>query len=577
LSGTVIKILFEEEFDMKTGKMTIGALCLSLTIAAGVFAIDVSAITDKKLNESQFKGVKITAQNFPDSEVRRSLARIDKDNDGVLSQYEQENINNYEWNSNGSFENDFYSYCYLCITTTKNAIDLRGLSKLKYVTRLELRTDKERKLKVKNFSEVNKMNVDGLVFTKCKINKLDISNAKKLNFIKVTCSSEAGFSTKISNLTINNNPELVQVSIIVDKVKIDNCKKLERLYFDSTKKVDLSKLTKLSALSIKGDNFDNINLTKNKELQMLDVCADNLKNIDLSKNAKLQSVSFDKCKKLEKIKLVNKKSLREVNVSGCKKLKEVDVEKNPDLEELTISEGSNKLSVVVKNNKNLYTLELKNVKYKKLDLSGNERLGVLNLENDGLKELKLGRLPALWYLKCNDNELKKLDLSGYNKLHVLICDNNKIKKLNLSKNKKVGSVSCKNNRISKLDCSKLSKLDELKCDGNNIEKLDLSNNSKIKYVSAESCGLKTIVFPYDAEMQDLNLKNNNIEQIDLSNILELPALNIYNNPIKILDVPLTLKISKISGNRDLQVTGQREIREFTLSREDGKTLYFDCE
>ncbi|MCR5836127.1 MAG: hypothetical protein K6G88_06465 [Lachnospiraceae bacterium] len=92
----------------------------------------------------------------------------------MFSLYEQANIDNVECNVE-----KYYVEKTLCINTSNITIDLRGISKLKKIKELELRTKKSTKLKIKNFSEINKMGVESLVFSNCKISKLNISNMKK--------------------------------------------------------------------------------------------------------------------------------------------------------------------------------------------------------------------------------------------------------------------------------------------------------------------------------------------------------------------------------------------------------------
>ena len=305
---------------MRTKKTLIGAFCLSMILTAGVFQSNVSAVTDKEFNESQFKGVKITKQNFPDSEVRKTLKKYDTNEDGLFSFYEQANILNM-------IEGYDLFDDYLCIHTTNKTIDLKGISKLKKVKKIEIRSENRAKLKIKNFKELRKTKVEYLMFTDCKIDKIDISNMSSLKEIYTNMYRNIA---KINRVTIGNNPQLEVVIMTANNVKFGKCKKIDDVYLQKVKAVDIRKLKNLKKIYINSEKISKLDLKNNKELTKIEIYAPNLKNIGFSnKYTKLKKIDMYTCGNMKKVKFVNMKNLKKVKIGGCKNLKELDIENNP--------------------------------------------------------------------------------------------------------------------------------------------------------------------------------------------------------------------------------------------------------
>lgn len=79
--------------------------------------------------------------------------------------------------------------------------------------------------------------------------------------------------------------------------------------------------------------------------------------------------------------------------------------------------------------------------------------------------------------------LDSLDVSKNQKLKVLNCDDNQLASLNVSKNQKLDGLYCCGNRLASLDVSGNQKLTSFDCTDNQLTSLDISKNRKLEWLN----------------------------------------------------------------------------------------------
>ena len=93
---------------------------------------------------------------------------------------------------------------------------------------------------------------------------------------------------------------------------------------------------------------------------------------------------------------------------------------------------------------------------------------------------------AVRELTVNLQALSSLEVSGNEKLQVLNCYKNKLTSLDLSKNKELTDLTCRNNQLTRLDLTANGKLQLLDCAVNNLADLKLNPSAPLQKVNLSS-------------------------------------------------------------------------------------------
>ncbi len=102
---------------------------------------------------------------------------------------------------------------------------------------------------------------------------------------------------------------------------------------------------------------------------------------------------------------------------------------------------------------NLYNLWLNDNTISEIDLSQNNRVKFIFIENNNLSEIAVTNMPNLEKLELSGNTISTLDVSNNQQLQFLILDDNTITALDVSNNPELFTLEVLNNP---LDCIKVS-------------------------------------------------------------------------------------------------------------------------
>ena len=207
-------------------------------------------------------------------------------------------------------------------------------------------------------------------------------------------------------------------------------------------------------------------------------------------------------------------------------------------------------------------------------------LETLECDGSGLTSLDVSMFKNLTSLSCRQNKLKTLDVSGLTNLKTLYCNDNQLTSLDVSKNKELTELDCAWNQLKTLDVSGLKKLEELNCSGNELFTLKRDGATAITWLYCSNTKLKSLdlrgltklkrLYSYGGELVSLNLSgltnlvtvycdDNKLKTLDVSGLTNLESLECNDNLLTSLDVSgnKNLKYLSCSSNKltSLKLTG----------------------
>ena len=160
---------------------------------------------------------------------------------------------------------------------------------------------------------------------------------------------------------------------------------------------------KINVFSVSDIRMKRIDVTKLTNLTTLTVSGTGLSTIDISKATKLT----------------------ELNLEG-NNLSSVDMSNNPDLWMVILS--NNKLTDIdLSNNKSVGWLHANGNEIETINLDGMSKLSELNLSDNMISEIDLSDCSSLYTFACENNKLKTIDLNGLRNLKIVYLYGNEFR------------------------------------------------------------------------------------------------------------------------------------------------------
>ena len=388
------------------------------------------------------------------------------------------------------------------------------------------------------FLEINKTPIESLDLNICaKLVEFhcDDSKLKNLKFDK--CKELKDISTEknlLKSLSIDNMPNLTRVECgnnVIEQLSIKNCPLLKDLSssynpMSNLEIISCNKLTDLYTnslvpLNIKysghGTNIKQLNITVAENVL--------IENLPEMQELILRGYGSDINKiKIGNIKVVNCPKLYKLNSSWAS-FKGIVTESCPNLYEFytentsfqnfdfsglkTIKQATFTLCNVdyldfspCESLEYLYCSSMKDLSG--INIDNNKKLRELFIHNTAIKNITIGILPVLNYVKCTANdELTSLVFSGQTNLEVLDCQMNyKLSKLQLSKLDK----------LSVFKCNSCGELKEIKLDDcKQLEYAIIESCHKLQKIKADMCSMLTSIKAKNcSELKEIWLPKNNL-------------------------------------------------------------------
>ena len=287
-------------------------------------------------------------------------------------------------------------------------------------------------------------------------------------FVIIFCPAETVKAAGDVPVNDTNFPDESFREYVLEEIDKDKNKILSEEEIVNTKKIDLYERSRVGGQSsndLKGIEYFT-------ELEDLSIGLQDLETVDLSKNTKLTALSAYNSH-LKTLDLSNNKLLRSVNLNS----NELTVLDLSGLENLkSINCDDNKLSSIkVPGSGPLEYISLHNNQLTELDLSACNNLITVQCEYNKIKVLDISNSPELDVLFCYDNKLESLNVKNNTKLTLLHCENNLIPELVAGNNTLLNALYCQDNALTKLVLPASESLSELYCYHNKIGSIDISD------------------------------------------------------------------------------------------------------
>ena len=217
---------------------------------------------------------------------------------------------------------------------------------------------------------------------------------------------------------------------------------------------------------------------------------------------------------------------------------EISEDEAMDIEAIDLSDVTTKIATLagVEYMKNLKTLNAAYHSLTSLDLSHNNALIDVVVNNNKLKTLDLSGCSAVVSLECSGNKLTTLDVSEAVGLTDLVCSNNDLGALNLTNNKALVNLQCSGNNIATLNLKNLLALETLYCRSNSLSVLDLSKNTALKELDCSSNNLTTLNLNKNTELELVYCRSNSLTSLYLNNCGKITMLDCSNNALTTLNL-----------------------------------------
>ncbi|WP_418800829.1 leucine-rich repeat domain-containing protein [Porphyromonas sp.] len=326
--------------------------------------------------------------------------------------------------------------------------------------------------------------------------------------------------------------------------------------------LDVTKCPNLWVLQAAYNNIGALDLSASKALGNLEVFGNMIKELDVSA-----------CTELERL-VCSGNYLSNLNVSSCKKLKyfdctrmaritSLDLTQNQNLTNLLINECSISELKLPQGNVPLEEFWCHKNKISSLDLSSYTGLKELNCSDNPLTSLTVNA-PEMNQLMVMNTQLKDVAfLSSMPKLtYLMLTGNAGLTSVSLSKNSQLTDLGLSKCSLSKLDLSAQKVLKNLWAEGNQLTAVDLSSCEKLESVKLKGNQISQITFPAKSSITTLALPENALVDISLKGLNELQSLDLGKNQLTKIDLSSCpkLKVLNLGSNQihtlDLQHTPQ---------------------
>lgn len=302
--------------------------------------------------------------------------------------------------------------------------------------------------------------------------------------------------------------------------------------------VDLSKNKKLKELRF-NDNFTSILNLSNLNLKEVDCSRNNITTLDLSNSSdlvklwaednKISSINLNNCINLENLILVNN-LIEKIDLTKNEKLKTVHVDNNKNLSELNIDK-----------NIMLHHLGISNTSIKEINLLNNKNLIQLHSGNNEIKEYNLSNNTLLESLILIDSNVTKLDLNNNQKLQeIFITDCRHLKEINTKECKDLVKINIDNVSLKYLDFSKAENLKNCNLYGLDLGYLNINKNAPLNSISQ-----------IDRYQRIYDVKVSKENTIDLNELF--PGINTDKVTINTENITKKGNIIKLEKNRPREI------------------------
>ncbi|PAU68631.1 Ig-like domain-containing protein [Bifidobacterium criceti] len=311
-------------------------------LTACLLAVAVSVGIAPMAYAADAKTLSINEQTFPDEHLREAVSQGDYDGDGVLNEFELNDL----------------TYLYV-----SDAESLEGIQHLPALTDLNISG-----FYIKSLDFGIKPNLKDITVSTDSLESIDVSNNINLEYLSVS-------APKLTSIDIANNDRLNY--LYISSAQIDE--------------IDLANNTELTNLSLSLDSLKHIDLSSQHLLRDFSLSSNHLDTLDLSSMTQLNELSLDLPSDIQGFQLPKTDTLTSFYLTYDGDIGNVNFASYPHLETLDIEDAETD-DIDLSTNKALTDLSLRYMTIRSpLDLTGNTSLARLNLYN--IEEIPTLALP----------------------------------------------------------------------------------------------------------------------------------------------------------------------------------------
>lgn len=520
--------------------------------------------------QAKSKGVALTEKNFPDVGLLAEVKKYDKDKNGYLSKKELAAVTDFDYDL---VIHDFSQLKYF--TNIKRLylsgfdwglwlggeVDLTMFPKLEEAS-IWLDTEShwadasEVQIKVTGLKHLKTFRVYDEAAAGLHINEVDFRNTPALREVAVSGAKGVVFDdgAKLEKLWLYGVPE-------IPVEQIENFAELTQLSI-STKDpefttIDLSGLSRLTGLQVKGDFFEALDTAGADALKKLEIEGGTAKKYVLSGSRTLKNVTL-RCPLLEELYAADCPALKTLHVYADG-LTVLDVGGDTSLTSLHVE--SNRLETIdVHVNPALEKMEICSDVLKALDIRANTALEWLTVRSDALELIDTGKNKALDYLELTGDHLASVDVSKNPALKSLVLETKRLEEVDISKNKRLSGLRIDSQELTQLRLGDNQKLHTLSVTAPKLTELDLSANTELWGLKVNNTSLEELKLPGLERLDTLTLEGNEkLETLDVSGSPELCSLTLEGDGLT------SLNLLRQTELRELSVVRCRKLTELKMA------------
>ncbi len=172
-----------------------------------------------------------------------------------------------------------------------------------------------------------------------------------------------------------------------------------------------------------------------------------------------------------------------------------------------------------------------------------ERLKVLDISNAKISDLTgIEDFRSLNNLKAAGNEIEIADLSQNNALESVYLENNRINEIKLPNNSKIEVLWLPRNKLKTLNLATQYALKKLNVTANELKQLTVKTNINLNELAISSNQITSIDISKNTALELFYAYENKINEIGLENNIKLRDLWLSNNPIEYMELSRLTKL-----------------------------------
>lgn len=276
-------------------------------------------------------------------------------------------------------------------------------------------------------------------------------------------------------------------------------------------KISFSSLPNLEKIVVGWNNITKLDVSKNKKLRILSCANTKLKKLDLENNANVEklwytaknAVNLSKLSKLKELR-IQAGEVKRIDLSKNKNLEIIDLN-NTQIENLVIEGFPKLVSVGVSNNKKMKSIVIRNnSELTEFNIDSNPKVTSIDLSGlTKIKKIGHSNIGKVGYLSTGNN-VTSIDVSGDVCLEELTCNNaTKLTEIKMEGLTKLKHLNCRENGLKKLDLSDLQRLETLDCAYNKIDSLDVSKNTALESLDCSNNKIMNLDLSRNPKLEEL--------------------------------------------------------------------------